>query len=194
MEELKYMLFHASLELDRLRAEAAEGRERNREYAKQLIHLLKITCKERDEARDDLQKLLAAGMMASSESNAAGFSDRRSSSVESLLDAVSPPPPREGGEMWGGIMEGLGEGKPLPQNGKFLQAVLEAGPLLQTVMVTGPLPRWRNPPRLVSLPVPPAVPIKGENLCGQRLAPNPMLGFDSFGGHYGHLGKRQRLH
>ncbi|VFR03273.1 unnamed protein product [Cuscuta campestris] len=182
--------------MDRLRAEAAEERERNREYAKQLIHLLKIACKERDEARDDLQKLLAAaGMMASSESNAAGFSGRRSSSVESLLDAASPPPPREGGEMWGGVMEGLGEGKPLPQNGKFLQAVLEAGPLLQTVMVTGPLPRWRNPPKLVALPVPPAVPIKGESFCGQRVAPNPVLGFDSFGGgHYGHLGKRQRLH
>ncbi|CAL9059425.1 uncharacterized protein LOC135651072 [Musa acuminata AAA Group] len=33
-----------------------------------------------------------------------------------------------------------------PERGRFVQAVLQAGPLLQTLMVAGKLPQWRNPP------------------------------------------------
>ncbi|KAI3734694.1 hypothetical protein L6452_14169 [Arctium lappa] len=36
--------------------------------------------------------------------------------------------------------------KRLPKNGKFLQAMKEAGPLLQTILLAGPIPQWRNPP------------------------------------------------
>ncbi|CAL9101243.1 unnamed protein product [Musa textilis] len=46
------------------------------------------------------------------------------------------------------------EGK-RPESGRFVQAVLQAGPLLQTLMVAGKLPQWRNPPPpLRHLPVP----------------------------------------
>ncbi|XP_073304670.1 uncharacterized protein [Primulina huaijiensis] len=46
--------------------------------------------------------------------------------------------------------------KPLPQNGKFLQAVMKAGPLLQTLLIAGPLPRWQYPPPpLNSTDIPP---------------------------------------
>lgn len=46
----------------------------------------------------------------------------------------------------------VAKGKSLPQKGKLLQAMMEAGPLLQTLFVTGPpLPRWRNPPTLQPL-------------------------------------------
>nr|GEW20340.1 DNA polymerase V [Tanacetum cinerariifolium] len=44
------------------------------------------------------------------------------------------------------VMEHMIKGKNLPQKGKLVQAIWEAGPLLQTVMDEGPLPRWRNPP------------------------------------------------
>ncbi|GFP79702.1 hypothetical protein PHJA_000113700, partial [Phtheirospermum japonicum] len=35
---------------------------------------------------------------------------------------------------------------PLPEKGKLLQAVIKAGPLLQTLLIAGgPLPQWRHP-------------------------------------------------
>ncbi|KAJ8551925.1 hypothetical protein K7X08_028368 [Anisodus acutangulus] len=50
--------------------------------------------------------------------------------------------------------------KPLPENGKFLQAVMKAGPLLQTLLLAGPLPTWRHPPPPMDtyeIPPPPVV-------------------------------------
>ncbi|KAH0461341.1 hypothetical protein IEQ34_008916 [Dendrobium chrysotoxum] len=41
--------------------------------------------------------------------------------------------------------------KPLPEQGKLLEAVMAAGPLLCTLMVVGDLPQWRNPPPLKPL-------------------------------------------
>lgn len=51
------------------------------------------------------------------------------------------------------MIDSLVRGKPLPQKGKLLQTVLEAGPLLQTILLP-PLPQWRNPPPLPDLQVP----------------------------------------
>ncbi|CAK9313402.1 unnamed protein product [Citrullus colocynthis] len=48
--------------------------------------------------------------------------------------------------------------KPLPQKGKLLQAVIEAGPLLQNLLLAGPLPHWQHPPPLVdSGDIPPVI-------------------------------------
>ncbi|CAI9778783.1 unnamed protein product [Fraxinus pennsylvanica] len=58
------------------------------------------------------------------------------------------------------IIDNLVRGRALPQKGKLLQAVFESGPLLQTLLVAGSLPRWRNPPRLQPYQIPP-VSIKG---------------------------------
>jgi hypothetical protein len=41
--------------------------------------------------------------------------------------------------------------RPLPPRGRLVQAVMEAGPLLQNLLVAGPLPRWRNPPQAQAL-------------------------------------------
>ena len=46
------------------------------------------------------------------------------------------------------VIENFVKGKVLPQRGNLLQAVMETGPLLQTLLLAGPLPRWRNPPPL----------------------------------------------
>ncbi|KFK25290.1 hypothetical protein AALP_AA8G093400 [Arabis alpina] len=40
-------------------------------------------------------------------------------------------------EMIGGV---------LPENVKFLQTVSEAGSLVESLFITGPIPKWRNPP------------------------------------------------
>ncbi|KAK9289351.1 hypothetical protein L1049_007506 [Liquidambar formosana] len=46
------------------------------------------------------------------------------------------------------VTDNLVKGKPLPKKGRLLQAVMEAGPLLQTLLVAGQLPQWQNPPPL----------------------------------------------
>ncbi|KAJ6717600.1 DUF1635 FAMILY PROTEIN [Salix purpurea] len=46
--------------------------------------------------------------------------------------------------------------KPLPEKGKLLRAVKEAGPLLHTLFLAGPLPQWQHPPpQLDSIEIPP---------------------------------------
>lgn len=54
------------------------------------------------------------------------------------------------------LIENVVVKKPLPEKGKFLQAVMEAGPLLQTLLLAGPLPQWQHPPpQLNSIDIPP---------------------------------------
>ncbi|XP_017976371.1 PREDICTED: uncharacterized protein LOC108661902 [Theobroma cacao] len=48
------------------------------------------------------------------------------------------------------VITTLVKGKPLPEKGRFLEAVLDTAPLLETLMITGQLPKWRNPPSLAS--------------------------------------------
>ncbi|GMI90367.1 hypothetical protein like AT5G22930 [Hibiscus trionum] len=50
----------------------------------------------------------------------------------------------------------LAANRPLPAKGKLLQAVKEAGPLLQNLLLAGPLPQWQHPPpQLTSVDIPP---------------------------------------
>ncbi|GAB2256923.1 hypothetical protein Droror1_Dr00022982 [Drosera rotundifolia] len=50
----------------------------------------------------------------------------------------------------------LANKRPLPEKGKLLKAVMEAGPLLQTLLLAGQLPKWQHPPpRLDSIEIPP---------------------------------------
>lgn len=44
------------------------------------------------------------------------------------------------------VLENIGLGRVLPENGKFQQAVIEAGSLVESLFITGPIPKWRNPP------------------------------------------------
>ncbi|KAI3429103.1 uncharacterized protein J3R85_008753 [Psidium guajava] len=54
------------------------------------------------------------------------------------------------------VIDDLVVGKTLPEKGNFLRAVMEAGPLLQTLLLSGTLPRWRNPPPPKLFNIPPA--------------------------------------
>nr|GEW21403.1 hypothetical protein [Tanacetum cinerariifolium] len=103
IDELKQKLLCKTRELEAVKANTNEEIKRNSESMKQMLQLLGVACQERDEARDQLQKLTTM------------------------------------------LMEHMIKGKTLPQQGKLVQAISEAGPLLQTLMVRGPLPRWRNP-------------------------------------------------
>jgi len=72
--------------------------------------------------------------------------------------ATPPPPPsaaakqqcQPGANVVGSaadaVLDMLASKRPLPQKGRLLAAVMEAGPLLQNLLVAGQLPRWRNPP------------------------------------------------
>lgn len=43
----------------------------------------------------------------------------------------------------------------LPEKGHLVEAVVSAGPLLQTLLLAGPLPRWRHPPPPAPADIPP---------------------------------------
>ncbi|XP_057479385.1 uncharacterized protein LOC130766716 [Actinidia eriantha] len=270
LDELKQKLLYNTLELESVKMEANEEMRKNKEYVKQLVQLLKIACQERDEARDQLQKLLnqlmpctaptkiftplpqfgpksplimptkAQSSITESNSLSGTYNHHShgSSPVNSFFDAVSSPelsnvsvadsinlgfvnqplvqdytwilPKIDEGCL---VVDNIVEGKSLPQKGKFLQAVLETGPLLQTLLVAGPLPRWQNPPPLQTCHIPP-VAIKGfdaeivpkllsssslvEMSCGssQMFSTTSMLNFASGGAcanNYVPSGKRQRF-
>lgn len=53
------------------------------------------------------------------------------------------------------VTQNLAWRKPLPEKGRLLQAVMEAGPLLHTLLVAGNLPQWKNPPPLQTVQTPP---------------------------------------
>ncbi|OMO67652.1 hypothetical protein CCACVL1_20395 [Corchorus capsularis] len=58
VDELKLKLQYTTIELESLKMEANEQIRKHKEEIKQLLNLLKLAYQERDEARDELQKLL----------------------------------------------------------------------------------------------------------------------------------------
>ncbi|KAI3995334.1 hypothetical protein MKX01_032136 [Papaver californicum] len=57
-EQLKELLFYTTYELETARAEAKEEMKRNEANVNKLVHLLNQACRERDEAKNQLQRLL----------------------------------------------------------------------------------------------------------------------------------------
>ncbi|KAF9596607.1 hypothetical protein IFM89_012730 [Coptis chinensis] len=221
IDELKSMFLHTTLELEAARSDAREEMRKNEENTKQMLCFLKVVCQERDEARDQLQRLMNKLMPLSpteicpvlpslqpespmhpprgnssitvSDNISETYNTRQSygsSPVESFLDVVSSPDlpnmnmadssnnrvlsthtfiqeyncPTAVGIVSSGmseidpasaVIDKLVKGKSLPVKGKLLQTVMEAGPLLKTLLVSGSLPQWRNPPPLQPLQMPP---------------------------------------
>ncbi|CAK7325102.1 unnamed protein product [Dovyalis caffra] len=223
MDDLKHKLLYTNLELQKMKMKANVTLREHKDTVQHLLrehkdtvqHLLNQLAnayKERDGARDQLQKLIHKSMssrtagqilsqvqpespilnmppkanLCKSESNSEAYNHLSycSSSVDSFFDAASSPdfpnknlagPSNMGslnqpfvheqhiGSKFTGlgssgvlnnvendraiaVIDYLAQGKVLPQNGKLSQAVMDAGPLLQSLLITGPLPRWRNPP------------------------------------------------
>ncbi|XP_057782790.1 uncharacterized protein LOC131000748 [Salvia miltiorrhiza] len=213
MEQLGEKLMCTTLELEKLKSEAVEEMRKNKDYIKQLIHLLKYAIQERDEARNQFQKLLNNTMLPSlplfqsnpakanssvTESNS--LSETYSTPVDSLFDAVSSPDVDQASL----IIDDLAKATILPQRGNFLQAVLRAGPLLETLLVAGPLPTWRNPPQFQPLHIPPFSinadhkPYADLSCASVQVQASPMLNFGHMvsapcGNSYAPLAKRQRF-
>ncbi|XP_076881790.1 uncharacterized protein LOC143530036 [Bidens hawaiensis] len=185
-DELKLKIHYTALELEAVRAKANEEMNKNTESVKQLLQLLKLVCHERDEARDQIQKLqnkflidqvhqhhqyllIKPSNANSSIAESYNLSDaynNGSSPVNSLFDPVTSPefinmntnyqmlPNGAFHEMHSTpimnrdhatlMMENMIIGKALPQKGNLLKTVMEAGPLLQALLATNPLPGWGN--------------------------------------------------
>lgn len=169
VEELKQSLLATTLELE---AAKEELKKKEQSIAK-LADLVRQVAKERDDARDQLQHLLAASKPAPTPPPpppalvTSSFTDSDCSLVSSPVDPFfdpvtssdnrcklsSSPPAKQSAIASGNasaeadaVLDMLANKKPLPQRGRLLQSVMEAGPLLQNLLVAGLLPRWRNPP------------------------------------------------
>lgn len=159
VEELKQSLLATTLELE---AAKEELKKKEQSIAK-LADLVRQVAKERDDARDQLQHLLLSASKPALVTSSVTDSDCSlvSSPVDPFFDPVtssdnrcklsSPPPTKQSAiasanASADAVLDMLGKKKPLPQRGRLLQSVMEAGPLLQNLLVSGLLPRWRNPP------------------------------------------------
>ncbi|MCL7050235.1 hypothetical protein MKW94_024885 [Papaver nudicaule] len=199
MEELRHSLLCTTLELESTRLAAQEEISRREEQVTHLKDLLNRTIKERDEAEEKCQSLLIDKLL---------LQQQQQTNFISGISSIEDEPRRGGGDSSTGISASdceesivsspvvmmmdtiplpniqLTPEKPLPEKGKFLQAVMKAGPLLQTLLLAGPLPQWRHPPPpLIEIPlVGVAIPSPSQ--------PEPLLGINNQS--CGTLNKRKR--
>ncbi|GMH10132.1 hypothetical protein Nepgr_011973 [Nepenthes gracilis] len=168
INELKTKLLYTAtqLESEKFNAEVEIGKQK--EHIDRLIQLLRIANKERDEARHSLQRLLSKyqSSFSADTTETYGFYGHNSHDSPPLPVSIvgnlsNFGTPKQDSMTGTGLRETIAtdtddeminhvvKGKTLPQKGKLLEAVLEAGPLLQTLLATGsPLPQWQNPPPL----------------------------------------------
>ncbi|CAK9229804.1 unnamed protein product, partial [Sphagnum troendelagicum] len=151
LEEMRHLLMRATLELDSARAVAEAEAEAHEVQVRHLQELLAATQRERDEAREQLLGLQGHLSRSSSMSGRHGSVARTDSvpnsglssgmfqSVAGIPTHVLPEPP--GADLHAMLST-------LPEKGKLMQAVMDAGPLLQTLMMASSpsLPQWRHPP------------------------------------------------
>jgi hypothetical protein len=176
--ELKQSLVATTLELE----SAKEELKRKEQSIAKLADLVRQVAKERDDARDQLQQLLLAARVSSSVTDS--DCSLVSSPADPVTSAATPPPPASQRDA---VLDVLAGKRPLPQKGRLLDAVMEAGPLLQNLLVAGQLPRWRNPP---------TVPNPAANACMKRPAVSmlPLPPMAAANCSPGFVAKRVRLH
>ncbi|KAJ8434299.1 hypothetical protein Cgig2_009274 [Carnegiea gigantea] len=168
-EDVERQFQSVTNELAVARKAAIEQRKTHKENIQKLFHLLSIVCKERDEAKDQLRKLMMSNSKMTSQSNvSSSFSLSSLDSVGAGADNLSSCDSSH--DRGTATIEGLAKGRPRPEKGKLLQSVMEAGPLLDTLLVAGSLPQWRDPPPMRQDPQVPPVPIKGYKAQAQAWA------------------------
>uniref|UniRef100_R7VYM3 Uncharacterized protein n=1 Tax=Aegilops tauschii TaxID=37682 RepID=R7VYM3_AEGTA len=171
VEEVRRRLAAATAEL-----EAAKEEVRRKEQSiAALLELVRLTAEELDQLRQHLEQLRqklqpARGRAATTTSSS---SDSGASVPTFSPPAANPPTLLEAGttvtaiaidtrsapvaiddDRTEAVLEQLAAKRPLPQRGQLLQAVMEAGPLLENLLVAGPVPQWRNPPPVQPIPSP----------------------------------------
>ncbi|XP_054798143.1 uncharacterized protein LOC129303112 [Prosopis cineraria] len=126
-----------------------------------LMQQLKTVCQERDEARHHIQVLLRKlqPCIPRDTSKKSSMSTKQCSNMnhESVITShcdlsLASDRTKESSDYVGlsrdiNLVDSLVCGKPLPQKGRLLRTVTEAGPLLHTLLLA-PLPQWQNPPPL----------------------------------------------
>ncbi|KAM0920569.1 hypothetical protein ACQ4PT_007405 [Festuca glaucescens] len=162
VEEMQQKLAAATAELQ----VATEGVRLKDQNIAALMELISRTAQERDLLQEQhlllLADELAAATCSSSHSDPAGddpstlFKLPSSAEATTVVDRSRPSALFEPSSVENtsaaaaaaaaGQLEQLAAQRPLPHKGRLLQAVMEAGPMLQNLLVAGPLPRWRNPP------------------------------------------------
>ncbi|PWA94061.1 hypothetical protein CTI12_AA019050 [Artemisia annua] len=153
------------MELESTRIKAEQQLKLKNEELSHLKNLLKIAITEKTEAQALYKNLLKiATTVAPPYSAVSSISDEQepitnhgfssSDCEESIVSSPVPENPFPADQDFGFPVKGL------PENGRFLEAVMKAGPLLQNLMVAGAMPLWRHPPPAVDvrrIPPPPVV-------------------------------------
>ncbi|XP_019198796.1 PREDICTED: uncharacterized protein LOC109192557 isoform X2 [Ipomoea nil] len=201
--ELKQSLLYTTLELENTLLCAQDELAKKDEEILQLKNLLGRFVKERDEAvakcrRLGVEKLLLhrqlggrpeniaaveSGVTTTNEDQENALQSNSEDSEENALPVVSPnraspppenPPPPHAAAAAADVTDKIRPKLPLPEKGKFLQAVMEAGPLLQTLLLAGPLPQWQHPPpHLNSVDIPPVTISSSAALSKKRASGDP---------------------
>ncbi|XP_057458725.1 uncharacterized protein LOC130749392 isoform X2 [Lotus japonicus] len=181
-EQLRQKLFDTMLELETMRNVKAELSKllqiayQERDQAREQLHSLakKLVPANSNALLENLPEFPPAIKANSSFTKSNSPSNISSSPVTPLLQPVSPSPEFSNVnvnvvdnhynfgfqkpatiDFESSVIDYLAKGKVLPQKGKLVEAVRDAGSLLETLLVAGPLPKWRNPPPLTSLKIPP---------------------------------------
>ncbi|GMI86962.1 hypothetical protein like AT5G22930 [Hibiscus trionum] len=172
MEDLKHTLLFTTLELENTLISAKEEITKRDLELLHLKDVLSKTMAERDEARLRCQKLMLEKFRLEqqlhhqeqqkqerqrNQQETVSLSGVSSSDDESNMSLVSSP---DSDSLPQSYLphEALkpAANRPLPEKGRLLQAVKDAGPLLQNLLLAGPLPQWQHPPpQLASIEIPP---------------------------------------
>ncbi|XP_022764600.1 putative uncharacterized protein DDB_G0272516 [Durio zibethinus] len=198
----EFELIHLKDVLSRTKKERDEARARCQKLVlEKFILEQQLQQKEQQQQKQQQQKVQEqqqetaslSGVSSSEDESKPGDSNKHISSPDSNrsmisspgLDSVSPtvnlplqPQPSLPQEALK-----LAANRPLPEKGKLLQAVKDAGPLLQNLILAGPLPQWQHPPpQLTSIDIPPvAISSPSQQLINQ----------DSFNNFTGCLSKKR---
>lgn len=165
MEELSQSLLVTTLELETTKLRAQEEMKMRDDQLIELRDMLEKTIRDRDEAQEICQKLLFDKLLLQQQHQQQQqmqlqqFHYQNQTAPHSGISSIEDDPRNanfsssdcEESIVSSPIQEKdqdffFPKDKPLPEKGKFLQAVMKAGPLLHTLLLAGPLPNWRHPP------------------------------------------------
>ncbi|KAJ6323259.1 hypothetical protein OIU77_012980 [Salix suchowensis] len=142
MDDLKHKLLYTTLELQKMKMKA---NVRLREQKDTVQHLLNLFSKCLQGKRWSKRSATGTAFQV----NVfwiISFLFKNSTTGQKFTGLVSPGGNSVENDRGIAVIDYLAQGKVLPQKGKLLQAVMDAGPLLQSLLITGQLPQWRNPP------------------------------------------------
>ncbi|KAM3302974.1 hypothetical protein BC332_29052 [Capsicum chinense] len=187
MDELRHTLLLTTVELENTRFKAQEELKMREDEILKLKDLLNRTINEKNDALEKCQKLILDKFILQQQQQLLVFQQTGPAGPLSGVSSIEDEPIINNTFSSSDCDESIVSSpqeqdlpilvdKPLPENGKFLQAVMKAGPLLQTLLLAGPLPQWRHPPPPMDsyeIPPPPVVipsqdsVFNGFNNCGR---------------------------